>query len=72
MGNLLDKLSIAHQEVIEHFKGQLLIVLMKRLGGDLRIPLAEMDDTYRENLSFSVDPVTKEFHFVITPKDYAG
>lgn len=47
-----------HADVIETFKGQLLIVLLKRLGASaekpLSIPLAEIDDTGSELLAFAI------------------
>lgn len=50
-----------HADVIDAFKEQLLIVFLKRLGGKVSIPLAEVDDTAQDNLSFSfIDGV---FHF---------
>jgi len=50
-----------HADVLDDFKDQLLIVFLKRLGGRVSIPIAEVDDTSQDNLSFSVrDGV---FHF---------
>jgi len=43
-----------HAEVLDNFKDQLLIVLIKRLGPTVSIPLAEMDDTGGDLLAFSV------------------
>lgn len=50
-----------HAEVLDDFKDQLLIVFLKRLGGTVSIPLAEVDDTGQDMLSFSV--VDGVFHF---------
>lgn len=61
-------LSYAHQQAIESMKSQLLIVLINRLGGTVDIPVAEVDGTGKFNLAFSVDPATREFHFVVQPK----
>ena len=50
-----------HADVLDDFKDQLLIVFLKRLGGTLDIPVAEVDDTGQDTLAFSVrDGV---FHF---------
>ena len=50
-----------HAQVLDDFKDQLLIVFLKRLGGRVDIPVAEVDDTGQDTLSFSVaDGV---FHF---------
>lgn len=55
-----------HAEVLDDFKDQLLIVLLKRLGGKVSIPVAEVDDTQMDQLSFSVRHGV--FHFVHTRK----
>jgi len=34
-----------HAEAIDNHKDQLLIVFLKRLGGKVQIPVAEVDDT---------------------------
>jgi hypothetical protein len=52
-----------HADVIDNFKEQLLIVFLKRLGGKVTIPLAEVDDTAQHDFAFRVDPVTKDFYF---------
>ncbi len=57
----LNDLSVPHQQVIEMFKDQLLIVLIKRMGGKVSIPVAELDDTGKDNLAFSL--VDRVFHF---------
>lgn len=50
-----------HADVIDGFKEQLLIVFLKRLGGRIDIPLAEVDDTGQDNLAFSF--ANGMFHF---------
>lgn len=58
-----------HAQVIDDFKDQLLIVLIKRLAdekGALSIPVEEIDDTGRDLLSFSV--VNRVFNFVLSKK----
>lgn len=55
-----------HAAVLDDFKDQLLIVFLKRLGGEVSIPLAEMDDTGMDLLSFSIRDGA--FHFQHTRK----
>ena len=50
-----------HADVLDDFKDQLLIVFLKRLGGKVSIPVAEVDDTGQDNLAFSVRDGA--FHF---------
>ena len=42
-----------HADVIETFKGQLLTVFVKRLGGKVSIPVEEVDDTGMDLLVFN-------------------
>ena len=51
-----------HAAVIDNFKEQLLIVFLKRLGGNVSIPVAEIDDTGQDMLAFRIDE-NKVFHF---------
>jgi len=51
-----------HAAVIDSFKEQLLIVFLKRLGGKVSIPLAEVDDTGQDMLALRIDQ-NKVFHF---------
>jgi len=58
-----------HADVLETFKGQLLIVFLKRLkaaGQSLDFPVAEVDDTGRDLLSFRIE--NGVFHFELTRK----
>lgn len=50
-----------HAAVLDDFKEQLLIVFLKRLGGKISVPVAEVDDTGGDLLAFSV--VDGVFHF---------
>ncbi len=43
-----------HAAVIENFKEQLLIVFLKRLGGRVSIPVAEVDDTGQDLFAFNI------------------
>ena len=56
-----------HAAVMDDFKDQLIIVLMKRLGVKVSIPLAEMDDTGQDLLAFHIDD-HKTFHFELRRK----
>lgn len=56
-----------HAAVLDDFKDQLLIVLLKRLGGKISIPCAEVDNTYQDLLAFSVD-ANRVFHFELRKK----
>lgn len=56
----------AHAALIDALKEQLLIVFLKRLGGDITVPVAEVDDTGLDLFAFSVrDGV---FHFKLMRK----
>lgn len=55
-----------HADVIDNFKDQLLIVLLKRLGGKVSIPVAEVDDTGMDIVSMSVE--NRTFHFEVGKK----
>lgn len=58
-----------HAAVLDDFKDQLVIVLLKRLAdkdGNVSIPLAEMDDTYEDLVAFSVRE--RVFHFEVRRK----
>ncbi len=56
-----------HAAVLDDFKDQLLIILLKRLGGQVSIPVAEVDDTGQDMLAFRIDE-QKVFHFVLRKK----
>jgi hypothetical protein len=55
-----------HAAVLDDFKDQLLIVLMKRLGRKVSIPLTEVDDTGGDLLHFAI--VDGVFHFELRKK----
>lgn len=60
-----------HADLIESMKGQLLIAFLRRLlvggyGGELRVPVAEIDATGQWNLSFRVDG--RDFVFTLEKK----
>lgn len=54
-----------HAELLENLRDQLLIVFLKRLGGTLEVPVAEVDDTGHDNLAFSLDVQARVFRFTI-------
>lgn len=49
-------------------KDQLLIVLIKRLGGAIEVPVNEIDDTAQSVLSMSLTPETRTFKFSVGKK----
>ncbi len=55
-----------HTAVLDNFKDQLLIALVKRLGGKVDLPVSEVDATGGYVLSFSVENQT--FKFVLGRK----
>lgn len=55
-----------HAAVLDDLKDQLLIVLLKRLGGNVSIPIAEVDDTGSNLVTFSV--WGGAFHFTVSKK----
>lgn len=57
-----------HADVIDNLKDQLLLVLIERLGGDITIPVAEVDNTGGKLLNMSIDPKKREFHFTMVRK----
>lgn len=60
-----------HADLLEDLKDQLLVVLLKRLkafGHSLEFPVAEIDDTGRDIVSFRIDPVTRSFQFELGKK----
>lgn len=57
-----------HANAIDELKDQLLLVLINRLGRDIIIPCAEIDATGGLVLSMSLNPDTREFHFVVSGK----
>lgn len=57
----------AHAAVLDELKEQLLIVFLKRLGGKVSIPVAEVDDTGQDLFAFSIDS-NGVFHFEVRKK----
>ncbi len=57
-----------HADVIEAMKGQLLIVLIKKLGGKVTIPVAEIDGTGLDLLAMRLDAMKRAFVFEVQKK----
>jgi len=55
-----------HAAVLDELKDQLLIVLLKRLGGTVAIPVAEVDDTGGNVVLMSINDGV--FHFEVRKK----
>lgn len=58
-----------HADVLDNLKDQLLIVFLKRLqslGHNLQFPVAEVDDTGHDIVSFRIEGRT--FHFELSKK----
>lgn len=55
-----------HAAVLDDFKDQLLISLVRRLGGKISIPVSEVDETGGYTLSFNV--INGVFNFSIGQK----
>ena len=66
--DLAGKHAPEHAAALDNMKDQLLIVLIKRLGGDVTIPIEEIDGTGGALLSLSLDPDTRTFRFVASKK----
>jgi hypothetical protein len=64
--DLAREISPMHAAVLDDFKDQLLIVFLKRLGGKVSIPVAEVDDTGMDMAAFSIEDGV--FHFEIRRK----
>jgi len=56
-----------HAALIDDLKDQLLIVFLKRLGGKVSIPVAEIDHTGQDVAAFKV--VGGVFHFEVQRKN---
>jgi hypothetical protein len=56
-----------HAAVMDNLKDQLLIVFLKRLGGAVSIPVAEIDDTGLDLLALRID-ARRVFHFSLSKK----
>lgn len=57
----------AHADLLEDLRDQLLIVLLKRLGGSVDIPVGEIDATGQDLMYMAVD-ANSIFHFELRKK----
>lgn len=57
-----------HADAIEAMLQQLLIVLIKRAGGTVNIPVAEIDDTGHDMLAMQLLPDGQTFSFSVQRK----
>jgi hypothetical protein len=58
--------------MVEMMKGQLLIVLVERLGGDVTIPVAEIDNTGQKMMTMELidqESSKPKFRFKIAKKN---
>lgn len=60
--------SQVHADAIEAMKGQLIIVLVNRLGGKVTTSLEEIDGTGRYLLTMRVDRSSRRFIFEVRKK----
>lgn len=56
-------------KALDDLKEQLIIVLVKRLGGAVDVSLKEMDDTGSDNLMMGLTPESMTFHFEVRSED---
>jgi len=57
-----------HAAIIDNFKEQFLLVLLQRLGGDVTIPVAEVDATGNLLLKMRLTEAGDAFQFVLERK----
>ncbi len=57
-----------HAAVLDDLKDQLLIALIKKLGGKVEMPVKEVDETGMYVLRMSVDPMIGMFTFEVKAK----
>lgn len=57
-----------HASDIQRLKDQLLICLVKRAGGRVELPVAEVDDTSQDILSMEVDHSFRSFTLTASKK----
>jgi len=60
----IQKAAPEHAAMLELMKKELLLIFLKRLGGEVSISLKEMDATKGDTLSFHIDD-DNVFHFSI-------
>jgi len=60
--------SIAHSQAMEAMKDQLIIVLVNRLGGTVKVPVNEIDDTGQYLMMLQLDQDDRTFTFSVRKK----
>lgn len=71
MGEGIDLAALDNPEaarLIDNMKDQLIIVLMNRLGGQITIPVDEIDSTRGYLMMMHADIENRHFHFEIKEK----
>lgn len=61
----------ATADLLDAMKGDLLITLVNRLGGEVRIPVSEVDGAGKFGLNLQVDQASKEFVFTVVSREEA-
>lgn len=60
-----------HAAMLDDFKDQLLVTLLRRLAdekGHVQVPVQDVDDNGGFVVAFAVDPVTRVFNFEVRKK----
>lgn len=57
-----------HAALIDNMKDQLLIAFLKRLGGEIVMPVSEVDATGDSLFAFRIDFEKRNFHFELRKK----
>ena len=57
-----------HARAMDDMKDQLIIVLIKKLGGKVMLPVIEVDNTAGDLLYMSLDPTNQMFTFEVRKK----
>ena len=66
--DLAREISPEHAALIDDLKDQLLIVFLNRLGGEIEVPVSEVDGTGEYTLSLSVDQKRRSVTFKTSKK----
>ena len=56
-------ISYEHQQTLMSMLSQLLIVLVNRLGGEIDVPIEEIDGTFKYEMSMRMSNDAHVFHF---------
>lgn len=62
-------LSSVHKQAIDAMKDQVLIVLINRLGGQVELPVTEIDATDGLGLAMRLDTDKRSFYFEVMKAD---